>query len=80
MLQQSLLTTYTLNGQLQTVPVLATVTAMHPIPQGLLLSVSFVDIHVATAMQDELFTQMLSLQQAEVLCGTRKVVVLCKAE
>lgn len=41
MLQQSLLTTYTLNGQLQTVPVPASVTSLHPIPQGLLLNVSF---------------------------------------
>ncbi|KAK9901384.1 hypothetical protein WJX75_009652 [Coccomyxa subellipsoidea] len=38
MLQQSQLTTYTLNGHLQTVPVPASVTSLHPVPQGLLLN------------------------------------------
>ncbi|BDA45310.1 probable anaphase-promoting complex subunit 1 at N-terminal half [Coccomyxa sp. Obi] len=38
MLQNSALTTYTLSGQLQTVPVPAAVTSLHPILQGLLLS------------------------------------------
>ncbi len=42
MLQQSLLTTYTLSGQLQTAPVPAAVTSLHPIPQGLLLNVSVI--------------------------------------
>ncbi|CAL8471094.1 g10636 [Coccomyxa elongata] len=38
MLQNAVLTTYTLSGQLHTVPVPAAVTSLHPLLQGLLLS------------------------------------------
>lgn len=39
MLQQATLTTYSLKGALQTVPLPPHITAMHPLPHGLLLSV-----------------------------------------
>ena len=39
MLQQATLTTYSLRGELQTVPLPANITAMHSLPVGLLLSV-----------------------------------------
>lgn len=44
MLQNAVLTTYTLSGQLQTVPVPAAVTSLHPLLQGLLLSVRVLPI------------------------------------
>lgn len=39
MLQHATLTTYSLKGELQTVPLPPHVTAMHPLPHGLILSV-----------------------------------------
>ena len=39
MLQQATLTAYSLKGALQTVPLPPSITAMHPLPHGLLLSV-----------------------------------------
>lgn len=39
MLQQATLTTYSLRGELQTVPLPANITTMHPLPLGLILSV-----------------------------------------
>ena len=41
MLQQATLTAYSLKGSLQTVPLPAHITAMHPLPHGLILSVRF---------------------------------------
>jgi hypothetical protein len=41
MLQQATLTTYSLSGELQTVPLPTDVTDMHPLPLGLILSVRF---------------------------------------
>ncbi len=39
MLQQATLTAYSLKGALQTVPLPPHITAMHPLPHGLVLSV-----------------------------------------
>ena len=39
MLQQATLTAYSLKGSLQTVPLPPHITAMHPLPHGLILSV-----------------------------------------
>lgn len=60
MLQNSVLTTYTLSGQLQTVPVPASVTSLHPVLQGLLLSVRLLTFLLQVTFQNFILVAMIT--------------------